>query len=198
MEVQLDIVKHDLQNSLKNQFVKVNAARKEKEQAVHDNAKLDSSVGKLPMKFAKLNTSHTTPHISPLDAKSEALDGGDKQIHEYQRSLQRQLNQKIFSKRQVLSLVSQGNHEIRIELILDKDVLNFGQKHIEIANETNKSIQLNDDKACLTCYINVMSKDYLLTDSEVGWLSSSKLLLTINNEFFLLNTNPEGLREVDN
>lgn len=42
-----------------------------------------------------------------------------------------------------------------------------------------------------------MSKDYLLTDSEVGWLSSSKLLLTINNEFFLLNTNPEGLREVD-
>ena len=103
----------------------------------------------------------------------------------------------------MLSLVSQGNHEIRIELILDKDVLNFGQKHVENTNETNKNKsihhqKLNDDKACLTCFINVMSKDYLLTDSEVGWLSSSKLLLTINNEFFLLNTNPEGLREVDN
>ena len=179
--------------------MKVNAARKEKEQAIQDNAKLDSSVGKLSTKFAKLNTSHNRSHISPLDAKSEALDGADQDIDEHHDSLQKQLNRKIFSKRQVLSLVSQGNHEIRIELILDKDVLNFGQKHVENTNETNKSksIQLNDDKACLTCYINVMSKDYLLTDSEVGWLSSSKLLLTINNEFFLLNTNPEGLREVD-
>jgi hypothetical protein len=106
--------------------VKVNATRKEKEQAIQDNAKLDSSVGKLSTKFAKLNTSHARSHISPLDAKPEALDGADQHIDEHHDSLQKQLNRKIFSKRQVLSLVSQGNHEIRIELILDKDVLNFG------------------------------------------------------------------------
>jgi hypothetical protein len=68
----------------------------------------------------KLNT-------SPLDAKSGAPHSGeDQKIHEHHDNLQKQLNRKIFSKRQVLSLVSQGNHEIRIELILDKDVLNFG------------------------------------------------------------------------
>lgn len=66
-----------------------NATRKEKEQAIQDNAKLDSSVGKLPMKFAKLgqlktfNTSQNASHISPLDAKSEALNGEDQQIHEH-------------------------------------------------------------------------------------------------------------------
>ena len=38
--------------------MKVNATRKEKEQARQDSAKLDSSVGKLPMKFGKLNASH--------------------------------------------------------------------------------------------------------------------------------------------
>ena len=35
--------------------------------------------------------------------------------------------------------------------------------------------------------INVMSKDYLITDSEVEWISNTKILLTINNEFYLIN-----------
>ena len=35
--------------------------------------------------------------------------------------------------------------------------------------------------------INVMSKDTLITDSEVEWISNTKILLTINNEFYLLN-----------
>ena len=46
--------------------------------------------------------------------------------------------------------------------------------------------------------INVMSKDYLITDSEVEWISNTKLLLTINNEFYLINLQHTDWMKIEN
>jgi allantoicase len=36
-----------------------------------------------------------------------------------------------------------------------------------------------------------------MTDSEVGWISNTKLILTVNNEFFLVNIDSTQLQTIN-
>ena len=36
-------------------------------------------------------------------------------------------------------------------------------------------------------FVTLTNKDDMLNDSEVGWISNTKLLLTVSNELFLVN-----------
>ena len=88
----------------------------------------------------------------------------------------------------ILSLVSQTKKQIKIEIITDVSVVAHdehdgctkGQDHLKLIDKSKS-------KAELTMLVNVSSKEILLTSSEVGWISNSKLLLTINNEYHLIN-----------
>lgn len=88
----------------------------------------------------------------------------------------------------ILSLVSQTKKQIKIEIVTDVSVVvhkkhdgcGQGQDHVELVDKGKY-------KAELTMLVNVSSKEILLTPSEVGWISNSKLLLTINNEYHLIN-----------
>lgn len=45
----------------------------------------------------------------------------------------------------------------------------------------------------LLCFISIQSKnDYTFT-SEVAWISNNQLLLTVNNEYHLINLNHQDL-----
>ena len=46
--------------------------------------------------------------------------------------------------------------------------------------------------------VNVSSKDPIVTSSEVGWISNSKLILALNNEYFLVNIQHKDMIQVEN
>ena len=62
-----------------------------------------------------------------------------------------------------------------------------------VCNLHNKDPELDERKdvkkirAELCYYISVQSQNEFVVSSEVGWISKSKLILTINNEYYLLN-----------
>ena len=61
-----------------------------------------------------------------------------------------------------------------------------------------KEVETKEEKAILVSFFNVLSKDALMTSSEIGWLSNSKFILTLNNDYFLVNLTHKNLTEVEN
>ena len=61
-----------------------------------------------------------------------------------------------------------------------------------------KEVETIEEKAILVSFFNVLSKDALMTSSEIGWLSNSKFILTLNNDYFLVNLTHKNLTEVEN
>jgi len=61
-----------------------------------------------------------------------------------------------------------------------------------------KEVETKEEKAILVSFFNVLSKDALMTSSEIGWLSNSKFILTLNNDYFLVNLTHKNLKEVEN
>jgi hypothetical protein len=59
-------------------------------------------------------------------------------------------------------------------------------------------VETKEEKAILVSFFNVLSKDALMTSSEIGWLSNSKFILTLNNDYFLVNLTHKNLKEVEN
>ena len=41
-------------------------------------------------------------------------------------------------------------------------------------------------RAQLIYFINILSKDDLMVESEIGWVSRDKMILTINNRYYML------------
>jgi len=48
-------------------------------------------------------------------------------------------------------------------------------------------------KSTLQNFINVSIKEEIQTSSEIGWISRDKLVLTLNNDFFLVNLSHKDL-----
>ena len=53
-------------------------------------------------------------------------------------------------------------------------------------------------RAKLIHYVTVYSKRDFYVTSEVGWISNSKLILTVNNEYYLLSLSHKDLYRVTN
>jgi len=91
----------------------------------------------------------------------------------------------------VISLVSQNHHEVRIEVIHDEDVKQLGRNHFKTASFTHKLKHLTETielkESVLQHFVTLSHREELMTESEVGWISNTKLILTVNNEFFLVN-----------
>ena len=91
----------------------------------------------------------------------------------------------------VISLVSQGHHEIRIEVIHDDDVKQLLEEHYRMSSTIQRLTHLADKherkESTLQHFVTLSHREELMTDSEVGWISNTKLILTVNNDFFLVN-----------
>ena len=53
-------------------------------------------------------------------------------------------------------------------------------------------------KSKLLCYVSVKSKNDFLYSSEVGWISDNKLILTLDNSYYLMNLNHNSLSVTKN
>ena len=53
-------------------------------------------------------------------------------------------------------------------------------------------------RATLFYYLSVLSKKEFFVDSEVGWISDHNLILTLNNQMYMMNLNHTDLTPVGN
>lgn len=114
-----------------------------------------------------------------------------------------------------MSLVSQNKNQLNVEIIMDTDIDNFNEMQIDRNNGKNKFLgkfkklmgkDTNQDeqnkqqrlalklmKARLIFFIRIMQKKELLVQSEAGWLQKDRLILTMNNSYFMLNLGHKDL-----
>lgn len=61
---------------------------------------------------------------------------------------------------------------------------------MKVTSEPTK-VEISDVpvKASLMYFINVSVKNELQTYSEIGWVNKNQFILTINNEYYLVNLN---------
>lgn len=64
------------------------------------------------------------------------------------------------------------------------------------AIDTN--LKENDQKAHLYSFLSISSKQNLQTTSEIGWINKSQLILTLNNDYYLINLRQKDLISVKN
>ena len=59
----------------------------------------------------------------------------------------------------------------------------------------SKAQNLLPYKCELEFFINLSLKEEISTDSEIGWITKDKLILTLNNEFYLVNLHQRSMVE---
>ena len=52
-------------------------------------------------------------------------------------------------------------------------------------------------KAKMEFFLNISVKNQLQTDSEVGWINKNQLILTLNNDYYILNLKHRDLTTVN-
>lgn len=69
-------------------------------------------------------------------------------------------------------------------------------------NEEKESKEKRDQmklrRAKLFYYVSILSKKEFFITSEVGWISNTNLILTLNNQYYLMNLNHADLCKVKN
>ena len=64
--------------------------------------------------------------------------------------------------------------------------------------EVKETKKLKMMKSQLLCYVSVKSKNDFHFSSEVGWISNEKLILTIDNSYYLMNLDYDNLSVTKN
>ena len=98
-------------------------------------------------------------------------------------------------------MVSQNKNQINIEILLDSgqgDISDLHKKNEwnEAENEEVRKLKLMKSK--LLCYVSVKSMNEFLYSSEIGWISDNKLILTLDNSYYLMNLNHNSLSVTKN
>ena len=56
-------------------------------------------------------------------------------------------------------------------------------------------LKLKKMQAKLIYYARIQSRRTIVLNSEVGWINKNKIIVTLNNDCFLLTLNPKSLHE---
>ena len=67
-----------------------------------------------------------------------------------------------------------------------------------IDDPTSEKAASRPQNAELLFFLNISSKNFLQTTSEVGWITKDKLILTLNNDYYLINLKHKDLIKVKN
>ena len=98
---------------------------------------------------------------------------------------QKSFGQELDLRTNLLSLISQNQTKINVEILLDN---NFGINYELHRRENDRGAQnpehrkmLQLMRSKLLCYVCLKSKDDFTSRTQVGWISDNQLLLTLNN-----------------
>ena len=112
-----------------------------------------------------------------------------------------------------ISLMSQSKNHINIEVIMDhnslrnphdetkalKDTMEdspWYMKAIDNKPKIGNMMMASQTEATLDFFVNITSKIDLVTGSEVVWINNNQLILTMNNNFFIIDLKHNDLTKV--